>query len=78
MTLGDPIDLETPAVTREPRCARVSGFSAHANVCIPARARRQLEKLFRYTARPPVATERLSKLVMFRVQSKTWWSPGRM
>src|SRR5688572_8586307 len=34
----------------------------HANVCIPARARRQLEKLCRYAARPPVATERLSLL----------------
>jgi hypothetical protein len=43
-------------------CASVSGFSLHANVCIPARARRQLEKLCRYAARPPVATERLSLL----------------
>jgi len=62
LTLGDPIDPEIPAVTRGPRCASVSGFSVHANVCIPARARRQLEKLCRYAARPPVATERLSRL----------------
>jgi len=61
-TLGEPIDVETSAVTAGSLCASVSGFSLHANVCIPARARRQLEKLCRYAARPPVATERLSLL----------------
>jgi hypothetical protein len=60
MTLGDSIDGETRADTAKPLCANLSGFSLHANVCIPARARRQLEKLCRYTARPPVATDRLS------------------
>jgi Putative transposase len=59
-TLGNA--METPAVMASARCASVSGFSVHANVCIPARARRQLEKLCRYAARPPVATERLSRL----------------
>ncbi len=43
-------------------CANLSGFSLHANVCIPAKARRQLENLCRYVARPAVAMERLSKL----------------
>jgi hypothetical protein len=43
-------------------CASLSGFSLHANVCIPAKARRQLENLCRYVARPAVAMERLSKL----------------
>jgi hypothetical protein len=43
-----------------PRCSNVSGFSLHANVCIPAKARHQLENLCRYVARPAVATERLS------------------
>jgi hypothetical protein len=34
----------------------------HANVCVPARDRRRLERLCRYVARPPIATERLSQL----------------
>ena len=78
LTLGDPIDPEIPAVTRGPRCASVSGFSVHANVCIPARARRQLEKLCRYAARPPVATERLSRLpdgrLLYRLKRR--WRDG--
>jgi hypothetical protein len=42
-------------------CAVTEGFSLHARVRIGARARRKLEKLCRYTARPPIALERLSK-----------------
>lgn len=53
---------EDSYVLTSPRCASVNGFSLHANVCIPARARRQLENLCRYVARPAVATERLSVL----------------
>jgi len=60
------------------RCVNVSGFSLHANVCIPAKARRQLEHLCRYVARPAVATERLSVLpdgrVAYRLRHK--WSNG--
>jgi hypothetical protein len=48
-------------------CANLSGFSLHANVCIPAKARRRLENLCRYVARPAVATERLSKLADCRI-----------
>jgi hypothetical protein len=44
------------------RCAEAGGFNVHANVCVPARDRRRLEKLCRYASRPPVATERLSRL----------------
>jgi Putative transposase len=59
-------------------CASVSGFSLHANVCIPARPRRQLEKLCRYDARPPVATERLSRLpdgwLLYRLRHR--WRDG--
>jgi hypothetical protein len=36
----------------------VGGFSLHANVAIPARDRRRLERLCRYVGRPPVASER--------------------
>jgi hypothetical protein len=39
----------------------------HAAVIIPGKARRQLENLCRYVARPAVATERLSRLLDGRV-----------
>lgn len=78
MRLGVQVEDESPAVPAGPRCASVSGFSVHANVCIPARARRQLEKLCRYVARPPVATERLSRLpdgrLLYRLKHR--WRDG--
>lgn len=59
-------------------CANLSGFSLHANICIPAKARRQLENLCRYAARPAVATERLSKLadggILYRLRHQ--WRDG--
>jgi hypothetical protein len=60
--VGTQPDEEDDAVPSSPRCALVLGFSLHANVCIPAKARRQLENLCRYAGRPSVATERLSVL----------------
>lgn len=41
------------------RCALSDGFSLHANVQIKANERHALEKLCRYTARPPIALERM-------------------
>jgi hypothetical protein len=64
---GDRIAVEDIAVPAGPRCAAVSGFSVHANVAVPARDRNRLERLCRYVARPPVATERLSLLPDGRV-----------
>ena len=43
------------------RCARLEGFSLHANVALPAPARAALEHLCRYLLRPPLATERLTE-----------------
>ncbi len=43
------------------RCAATHGFSLHANTKIEAHDRKKLEKLCRYTARPPIAMERLSE-----------------
>ena len=43
------------------RCARLEGFSLHANVALPAHAREPLEHLCRYLLRPPLATERLTE-----------------
>jgi hypothetical protein len=55
-------DLEGLAVSAGPRCATISGFSVHADVCVPALDRMRLERLARYAGRPPVATGRLSLL----------------
>jgi len=55
------------------RCAVCDGFSLHANVKIEAWDRDKLEKLCRYTARPPVALERLSETgdgkILYRLKS---------
>jgi hypothetical protein len=45
--VGDLVELEDSAVPSGPRCAAVSGFSLHADVCIPARDRMRLERLCR-------------------------------
>ncbi|MBI3108313.1 MAG: transposase, partial [Candidatus Rokubacteria bacterium] len=45
----------------KPRCARLEGFSLHANVALPALAREQLEPLCRYLLRPPLALGRLTE-----------------
>jgi hypothetical protein len=59
---GDRIDPESLEEGYSARCANVTGFSLHANVFIPASDRARLERLIRYTARPPLATERLELL----------------
>ena len=71
----DPEDL--PALEGE-RCASASGMSLHANVAVPARDRRRLERLCRYVTRPPVATERLSRLADARLlyRLKHRWRDG--
>ena len=60
--LGDQIDGDSLDALQSPRCAMISGFSVHANVCIEARDRMRLERLCRYAGRPAVATERLTEL----------------
>lgn len=65
MRFGDRVDVEEVGVdAAEPTTglARCNGFSLHAGVSVPANDRRRLERLCRYTARPPVATDRLSAL----------------
>ena len=59
--LGDRVEVEDLERSVMPCSATVAGFSLHAAVCVPARDRRRLERLCRYAARPPVATERLSR-----------------
>ncbi len=60
---GDRIDLEDLSAPAIPRCAAAMGFTLHADVAGPARDRRRLERLCRYVARPPVATDRLERLL---------------
>lgn len=43
------------------RCALSDGFSLHANLQIKRDDRKGLEKLCRYTARPPITLERMSE-----------------
>jgi hypothetical protein len=45
LRLGDRIDADQVEAISGPRCARVQGFSLHADVCVPARDRRRLEGL---------------------------------
>jgi hypothetical protein len=76
--VGDQVDAEDLAGLSGPRCAVISGFSVHANVCIPAHDRMRLERLARYAGRPPLATERLSLLpdgrLLYRL--KRHWRDG--
>jgi len=53
-------------------------MSVHADVAIPARDRRRLERLCRYVARPPLALERLEELGDGRLayRLKTPWRDG--
>ncbi|MCP4140331.1 MAG: hypothetical protein GY755_08595, partial [Chloroflexi bacterium] len=67
MRLGDRIDVEDIGITTGPRCAATQGFSLHADIAIPARDRKRLERLCRYAARPPIATQRLSQLADGRI-----------
>jgi hypothetical protein len=76
--LGDRIDADDVERVRGPRCAQVAGLSLHANVSVPARDRRRLERLCRYVARPPLASERLSRLrdgrLLYRLKHR--WRDG--
>ncbi len=78
LRIGDLVDPEEAAFVTSARCTIFDGVSLHANVSVPLRDRRRLEKLCRYIARPPVSTERLSKLsdgrLLYRLKRK--WRDG--
>ncbi len=75
---GDRIDVEDVRHAPRSRCANIGGVSLHANVAVPARDRKRLERLCRYVARPPIATERLSLLpdrrLLYRLKHR--WRDG--
>jgi hypothetical protein len=76
--LGDRVDADDLRPIDSPRCASVDGVSLHANVCVPARDRLRLERLCRYAARSPLASERLSRLddgrLLYRLKNR--WRDG--
>ena len=56
--LGDELVAGAPRALG-PRHARVDGFDLHADLFVSARARRRLERVCRYTLRPPIAEGRM-------------------
>jgi len=83
--LGDRVDPVEPeedgadAATRAPeRCVREGGMSLHADVSVPARDRRRLERLARYILRPPICLDRLEAQPDGRLsyKLKTQWRDG--
>ena len=81
--LGDRVEpRETGQADEDPEAsARVpqhGGMSLHADVAVPARDRRRLERLCRYVARPPLAHERLEERSDGRLtlRLKTRWRDG--
>ena len=80
LRFGDrvPIDALPGMAKVSPRCAAVAGLSLHANVAIPAGDRARIERLCRYAARPPLATERLERLddgrLIYRLRHR--WRDG--
>jgi hypothetical protein len=61
-----------------PRCVREGGMSLHADVSVPARDRRRLERLCRYMARPALAIDRLEATADGRLayRLKSRWRDG--
>ena len=55
---GNPPE-DAPPVTRGPCHANAGGFDLHAGIVVRAGERERLERLCRYTLRPPVADARL-------------------
>jgi hypothetical protein len=83
--LGDRVDPVESGETgveaisgAPPRCVRQGGMSLHADVAVPARDRRRLERLCRYMARPPLAVDRLEAVGDGRLayRLKTRWRDG--
>jgi hypothetical protein len=72
---GDAKEVDPEASARVPQHG---GMSLHADVSVPARDRRRLERLCRYVARPPLANERVEERLDGRLtlRLKTRWRDG--
>ena len=71
--VGGENSLES-AYTVSKQCALSDGFSLHANFHINGKDRKRLEKLCRYTARPPISLERMSEThdrkILYQLKAK--------
>ncbi len=78
--LGDCVEPEDAEADPDasPRVPEHAGMSLHADVAVPARDRRRLERLCRYVARPPLAHDRLEARPDGRLalRLKTRWRDG--
>jgi len=83
--LGDRVEpvepgegLEAEVEAPPPRCVRQAGMSLHADVAVPGRDRKRLERLARYVVRLPLALDRLEALPDGRLayRFKTPWRDG--
>ncbi len=78
--LGDRLEPQDAGADPEasPRVPQRDGMSLHADVAVPARDRRRLERLCRYVARPPLAHDRLEGGPDGRLalRLKTRWRDG--
>jgi hypothetical protein len=81
--LGDRIEPPEAEVSdADPEASRRvpqhGGMSLHAEVAVPARDRRRLERLCRYVARPPLASERLEACAggALTLRLKSRWRDG--
>lgn len=74
-TDGDANEVDPQASAHVPRHG---GMSLHADVSVPARDWRRLERLCRYVARPPLANERLEERPdgTLALRLKTRWRDG--
>jgi hypothetical protein len=80
--LGDRVDPAQAEVSDDldasTRVPQHGGMSLHADVAVPATDRRRLERLCRYVARPPLASERLESRSdgALTLRLKTRWRDG--
>ena len=78
--LGDRVEPHGEEHDSEasPHIPQHGGMSLHADVAVPARDRRRLERLCRYVARPPLAHDRLEVTPDGRLalRLKTRWRDG--
>ncbi|MEN8183019.1 MAG: transposase [Myxococcota bacterium] len=76
--LGDRVEPQDSDPDASPRVPQHDGMSLHADVAVPARDRRRLERLCRYVARPPLAHDRLEARTDGRLalRLKTRWRDG--